>query len=63
MAAQLLMPSADDVAQVVSGLLTAADFHEDHDPTQAAKWRRLADQIGDALGRLPAPSHVKGATE
>ncbi|MCX5285971.1 hypothetical protein [Streptomyces sp. NBC_00198] len=63
MAAHLLVPSADYLAEVAAGLLVAADFHDDHDPQQASRWRHIADQIGDAVDRLPAPSTMKGATE
>lgn len=52
----LLLPAVDDLAEVVEALLTAADTRDRHAPTQARRWRALADEIGDALDTLPAPA-------
>ncbi|MEW2164353.1 hypothetical protein AB0912_15375 [Streptomyces sp. NPDC007084] len=64
MAAHLLVPYVDDLVDVIHGLHAAADCHcpQYPDPAQAAKWRRLANAIGDATDRLPAPPQ-KGASE
>ncbi|MFE2941004.1 acyl-CoA carboxylase subunit epsilon [Streptomyces sp. NPDC059255] len=55
MAALLRLPGGpDDVAELVEALLVAADARPGT-PT-AARWRRLADQFGDALDHLPTPA-------
>ncbi|SFK74735.1 hypothetical protein [Streptomyces pini] len=56
MAVTLRLPSADDLSEVVDSLLDAADACEKHAPTLAAKRRRLAESIGDALDLIPAPT-------
>lgn len=52
----LRLPSADDTSELVEALLVAADSREDRSPVLAARWRGLADQIGDALDTLPTPT-------
>lgn len=51
----LLLPGPDDVADLVNCLLTGADSCEAHAPLLAARRRALADELGDALDRLPRP--------
>ncbi|MCX5601576.1 hypothetical protein OOK29_25840 [Streptomyces phaeochromogenes] len=60
MAAYLRVSSVGDLTEIVDGLLAAADSHKAKAPGQAARWRELADSLGDALDRLPAPRHLKG---
>jgi hypothetical protein len=56
MAALLHLPGGpDEAAELVEALLAAADTRDEHAPTQATRWRTLADQIGDALEHLPTP--------
>lgn len=52
---RLQLPAADDVAELVEALLAAADTRDDHAPAQAARWRDLANDLGDALDALPRP--------
>lgn len=47
--------TADDVAEVIESLITAADAVDSRAPGLAAQRRHLANQIGDALDQLPAP--------
>lgn len=51
----LRLPAADDLAELVDALLTAADADEHRAPELAARRRRLADDLGDALDQLPQP--------
>jgi hypothetical protein len=51
----LLLPAADDAAELVDALLTAADACEHRAPDLAARRRALAEDIGDALDNLPQP--------
>jgi hypothetical protein len=51
----LRLPAADDVAELVEALLAAADTRDTTAPTQAARWRDLANDLGDALEHLPQP--------
>lgn len=51
----LMMPTADDVAEIVDALLDAADACQTRAPDLAARRRTLADQLGDALDHLPRP--------
>ncbi|MFJ2174367.1 hypothetical protein ACIOHE_15815 [Streptomyces sp. NPDC087851] len=61
MAALLRLPGGpDDAAELVEALLTAADTRPGT-PT-SARWRRLADEIGDALDQLPSPIHPQEQT-
>lgn len=53
---RLLLPSADDGAEIVEALLTAAATREASAPGQAARWRDLAHALGDALDTLPEPT-------
>jgi len=56
MAALLRLPGGpDDAAALVEALLAAADTRDHHAPKQAARWRALAHQLGDALDTLPTP--------
>ena len=50
------LPSADDAAEVIEALLTAADACEHRAPDLAARRRALACDIGDALDQLPQPT-------
>lgn len=52
----LRLPSADDAAELVEALLEAADTRDADAPTQAARWRGLAHDLGDALDALPTPT-------
>ena len=57
MAVVLRLPGgAADAAEIVEGLLTAAAARETTAPVLAARWRQIADQIGDALDQLPPPT-------
>lgn len=56
----LRLPSADDAAELVLALLTAADAVEDRAPELAAARRALAEDIGDALDQIPAPRDEGG---
>jgi hypothetical protein len=56
MAARITLPSAEDVAEVVNCLLTAADTCATRAPDLAARRRLLAHQIGDALDLIPIPA-------
>jgi hypothetical protein len=53
----------DDVADVISGLLEAAERWETTRPILARKYVRLADRIGDELDLLPNPSAFAAAVE
>ncbi|MEU0332191.1 hypothetical protein [Streptomyces sp. NPDC006193] len=54
MAVLLNLPGGpDDAAEIVEALLAAAETRVGHAPTQAARWRELAHDIGDALDQLP----------
>ncbi|MEU6535552.1 hypothetical protein [Streptomyces sp. NPDC047000] len=56
MAALLRLPGGpDDAGALVEALLTAADTRETAAPALAARWRQLANDIGDALDQLPTP--------
>lgn len=52
----LRLPSADDAAELVDALLTAADTCEHRAPDLAVRRRVLAHEIGDALDALPTPT-------
>lgn len=52
---RLLLPAADDVAELVDALLEAADTCQTRAPDLADRRRALADQLGDALDHLPQP--------
>ncbi|WP_199816860.1 hypothetical protein [Streptomyces sp. NBRC 110035] len=55
MAAVVRLESTDDLGEIVEALLTAADTRGGHAPAQAARWRTLACDLGDALDQLPTP--------
>ncbi|MFC9429293.1 hypothetical protein [Streptomyces sp. NPDC056987] len=58
MAALLRLPGGpDDVAELVEALLVAADARPG--TPISARWRRLADEFGDALDHLPTPTTIK----
>lgn len=44
-----------DASEIVEALLVAAQAREDTAPELATRWRRIADDIGDALDQLPPP--------
>lgn len=56
---RLILPAPDDAAECVEALLIAADSRDATAPGQAARWRRLACDIGDALDTLPHPTNTK----
>jgi hypothetical protein len=58
---RLHLPAADDAAELVEALLTAADTRDESAPAQAARWRGLACDIGDALDTLPQPTTPEGS--
>lgn len=58
MAAILSLPGGTrDASEIVEALLVAAQAREDTAPELAARWRNLADSIGDSLDALPPPRH------
>lgn len=59
----LRLPAADDLAELVDALLTAADACEGHAPELAARRRELADELGDALDALPHPIPMPDSRE
>lgn len=56
MAIVVRLTSADDVSEIVEGLLTAAEAKQTAAPDLATRWRDLAHDIGDALDTLPIPT-------
>jgi hypothetical protein len=52
----LHLPAPDDLGEVVEALLIAADTRDASAPAQAARWRGLAHDLGDALDALPTPT-------
>ncbi|MBQ0827666.1 hypothetical protein [Streptomyces tagetis] len=59
MAALLRLPGgAGDASELVEALLVAAQAREATAPDLAARWRRIAHDISDALDALPAPRHT-----
>lgn len=57
MAAILRLPGGtSDAAEIVEALLAAATAREATAPVLAARWRELADAIGDSLDQLPTPT-------
>lgn len=52
----LRLPATDDAAEIVEALLAAADTRDETAPAQAARWRGLACDLGDALDTLPRPT-------
>jgi hypothetical protein len=56
MAAVLRLPGgARDASEIVEALLVAAATRDTTAPQLAARWRQIADDIGDALDTLPVP--------
>ncbi|MBK3631599.1 hypothetical protein ACGFNQ_02555 [Streptomyces asoensis] len=56
MAALLKLPGGTrDASELVEALLVAAQAREATAPELAARWRDLADSIGDGLDALPPP--------
>lgn len=56
MATMLRLPGGSaDAVDLVDALLAAADARGRRCPRQAARWRELAHEIGDALDTLPTP--------
>ena len=56
MAAVLRLPGgARDASEIVEALLVAASHREARAPQLAARWRAIADDIGNALDQLPVP--------
>ncbi|MGW3847148.1 hypothetical protein [Streptomyces fagopyri] len=56
MAALLRLPGGTrDASELVEALLVAAQARETTAPDLAARWRTLADHIGDGLDALPPP--------
>ncbi|MFE4547580.1 hypothetical protein [Streptomyces sp. NPDC056785] len=56
MAAILRLPGGTrDASELVETLLVAAQARETTAPALAARWRTLADNIGDGLDALPPP--------
>lgn len=57
MAVVLRLPGGTaDAAEIVEALIVAAATRETTAPALAARWRQIADQIGDALDQLPVPT-------
>ncbi|MFI2033694.1 hypothetical protein ACH470_03180 [Streptomyces bottropensis] len=56
MAIVVRLTSADDVSEIIEGLLTAAEAKQTAAPHLATRWRNLAHNIGDALDTLPTPT-------
>lgn len=55
MAAILRLPGGTrDAADIVEALIAAANTSTS--PELAARWRAIANNIGDALDKLPAPA-------
>lgn len=56
MAAVLRLPGgAAEASEIVEALVVAAGARDTTAPNLAARWRQIADDIGDALDQLPAP--------
>lgn len=56
MAALLSLPGGTrDASELVEALLVAAQARETTAPELAARWRQLANDIGDGLDALPPP--------
>jgi hypothetical protein len=56
---RLHLPAPDDLAECVEALLIAADSRDATAPGQAARWRGLAHDLGDALDALPRPTGLE----
>lgn len=55
MAALLKLGSPQDASELVEALHVAADARDNTAPELATRWRRIANDIGDALDALPKP--------
>lgn len=55
MATLLKLGSTQDAAELVEALHVAADARDNTAPELATRWRRIANDIGDALDALPKP--------
>ena len=53
----------EDVAQLIDGLLEAADRWDTERPMLARRYRTLADRVGDELDKLPNPSSFRAGVE
>ncbi|WP_030847455.1 hypothetical protein [Streptomyces griseus] len=57
MAAVLRLPGgAGEASEIVEALLVAAGARDTTAPKLAARWRQIANDIGDALDQLPVPN-------
>jgi hypothetical protein len=56
MAALLRLASTHQASEIVEALVIAAYYREEVAPELAARWRAIADDIGDALDQLPPPT-------
>ncbi|KJK40253.1 hypothetical protein UK15_07855 [Streptomyces variegatus] len=56
MAVVVRLTGPADVAEIVEALVAAAEAKETDAPELALRWRWLANDIGDALDQLPAPT-------
>lgn len=55
MATLLKLGSTQDASELVEALHIAADARADTAPQISARWRQIANDIGDALDALPKP--------
>ncbi|GFH36597.1 hypothetical protein [Streptomyces pacificus] len=62
MAALLKLPSCQTASEIVEALLVAAQARDTTAPELAARWRGIADDIGDALDQLPTPTQTEENT-
>lgn len=56
MAALLRLASTHQASEIVEALVLAAHYREEVAPELAARWRSIANDIGDALDNLPTPT-------
>ncbi|MFF2522466.1 hypothetical protein [Streptomyces liangshanensis] len=59
MAALLRLASTHQASEIVEALVLAAHYREEVAPELAARWRSIANEIGDALDHLPTPTHLE----
>ncbi|MYR93067.1 MULTISPECIES: hypothetical protein [unclassified Streptomyces] len=63
MAALLRLPGGPaEASEIVEALLVAAQARDTTAPKLAARWRQIADDIGDALDQLPVPKTTQEPT-
>lgn len=55
MACILKLPSTHQASEIVEALILAASYRDQVAPELAARWRSIANDIGDALDQLPPP--------